>query len=261
MSEAAEGRKTGLLDHLMELRQRMLRSVLAWLLIFIALAPLADRVFAILAAPLLAVLPVDSQMIATQVASPFLAPFKLTLVLALFLAMPYLLHQVWSFTAPGLYRSEQRVAVSLLVSSVLLFYLGAAFAYLVVFPLVFAFFFAQAPVGVTVMTDISQFLDFALTLLFAFGLAFEVPVAVVLLVRTGVTTPAQLAKGRAYVLIGAFVIGMLLTPPDVISQTLLAVPMYLLYEAGIMLSRVLVPGHKEVEAQRREAQRHEAKDR
>jgi len=211
-------------------------------------------VFAILAAPLLAVLPADAHMIATQVASPFLAPFKLTLVLALFLTMPYLLHQVWMFVAPGLYRSEQRVAVALLSSSVLLFYLGAVFAYLVVFPLVFAFFYAQAPAGVTVMTDISQFLDFALTLLFAFGIAFEVPVATVLLVRTGVVTPSQLAAGRAYVLLGAFTIGMLLTPPDVISQTLLAVPMYLLYEVGIVLSRVLVPGYKEVEAQRREAE-------
>jgi sec-independent protein translocase protein TatC len=247
--------KAGLLDHLMELRTRLLHGVFAWLLIFLVLAPFAETIFTMLAAPLMAVLPADSQMIATQVASPFMAPFKLSLVVALFLAMPYLLHQIWSFVAPGLYRSEQRVAISLLVSSVLLFYLGALFAYFVVFPLVFAFFFAQAPVGVTVMTDISQFLDFALTLLFAFGLAFEVPVATVLLVRTGVTTPAKLAKGRAYVVVGAFTLGMFLTPPDVISQTLLAIPMYLLYEVGIILSRILVPGHKEVEAQQEAAER------
>lgn len=252
MSEEPDGARAGLLDHLTELRSRLLRAVLLWLLVAVALIPFSETLFSLFAAPLMAALPAGSTMIATQVASPFLAPLKLTLLTALLISMPYLLHQLWSFIAPGLYRSEQRVAIGLLVSSVLLFYLGAWFAYTIVFPLVFAFFSAQAPVGVAVMTDISMFLDFALTLVFAFGLAFEVPVATVLLVRTGVTTPAALARRRAYVLLGAFTLGMLLTPPDVISQTLLAVPMYLLYEAGIVLARWLVPGHKEVEAERGE---------
>jgi sec-independent protein translocase protein TatC len=194
-------------------------------------------------------LPEGTSMIATQVASPFLTPFKTAIVAAVFVAMPWILYQVWAFVAPGLYQHEKRLAMPLVITSALLFYGGVAFAYYVVFPLMFAFFTAVAPEGVSVMTDINAYLDFVLTLFFAFGLAFEVPIATVLLVWAGFTTPAKLASHRAYVLLGAFVVGMLLTPPDVISQTLLAVPVYILYEAGILMAKVMVPGHREVESQ------------
>ena len=187
-------------------------------------------------------------MIATQVASPFLTPFKMTLCVALFLAMPVVIYQIWAFVAPGLYRKEKRFGVPLLISSVMLFYLGLAFAYAVVFPLMFAFFTAAAPEGVAVMTDITSYLDFVLVIFFAFGIAFEVPIATVMLVWAGLTTPANLGSKRPYVLLGAFVMGMLLTPPDVISQTLLAVPVYLLYEAGIIMSRVLMPDKRDDES-------------
>ncbi len=240
-----------IVSHLIELRTRLLRAVLAVLLVFVGTAIFAEEIFTLVALPLQEQLTAGagSSMIATGVASPFLTPFKLAMVAAIFLAMPFILYQLWSFVAPGLYKHEKRLTVPLLVSSTLLFYLGAAFAYFVVFPLMFRFFIAVAPEGVTVMTDIGQFLDFILTLFVAFGLAFEVPVATVLLVKTGFTTPAKLAQKRAYVLLGAFVIGMLLTPPDVISQTLLALPVYILYELGIVMARLAVPGHKEVEAQ------------
>jgi sec-independent protein translocase protein TatC len=184
-------------------------------------------------------LPEGSSMIATQVASPFLTPFKTTMFAALFLSMPVVLYQVWSFAAPGLYYKEKRFAVPLLISSIALFYLGTVFAYVVVFPIVFAFFTSAAPTGVAVMTDITSYLDFVLVLFFAFGVAFEVPIATVILVWSGLTTVEALAKNRAYVFLGAFVVGMLVTPPDVISQTLLAVPVYLLYECGILLARTL----------------------
>jgi sec-independent protein translocase protein TatC len=219
--------------------------------LFVLIAPFANELFTLTAAPLMAHLPAGTSMIATEVASPFLTPFKLTLFIALALAMPYVLYQVWSFVAPGLYHRERRFAFPLLVSSIFLFYAGIAFAYFVVFPLVFAFLTAASPTGVTVMTDIGHYLSFVLALFLAFGIAFQVPVATILLVRTGFTTPVQLGKKRPYVIVGAFVIGMFLTPPDIISQTLLAVPMYVLFEAGIVLSRWLVPGWKEVEAQRR----------
>ena len=178
-------------------------------------------------------------MIATQVASPFLTPFKTTMFAALFLAMPVVLYQLWAFAAPGLYKKEKRFAVPLLASSMALFYLGAMFAYFVVFPLMFSFFTSAAPAGVAVMTDISSYLDFVLVLFFAFGMAFEVPIATVILVWSGLTSIESLEKNRAYVFLGAFIVGMLITPPDVISQTLLAVPVYLLYECGILLSKVL----------------------
>jgi sec-independent protein translocase protein TatC len=181
-------------------------------------------------------LPADSSMIAIEVASPFLIPFKLTLFLALFISIPYVLYQLWSFVAPGLYKHERRLAAPLLVSSTVLFYAGATFAYFVVFPLVFAFFTGTAPEGVSVMTDISRYLDFVLTLFFAFGAAFEVPVLTVLLVWTGMATQESLRQKRPYIIVGAFVIGMLLTPPDVISQTLLAVPVWLLFELGVYFS-------------------------
>lgn len=245
-SELAEGT---LLSHLVELRSRFVRIALAVLVVFVCLAPFAERVFTLVATPLMDQLPENASMIATQVASPFLTPFKLAFVAAIFVAMPVILYQVWAFIAPGLYASEKRFVMPLLVSSILLFYLGVAFAYYVVFPLMFAFFTAVAPEGVAVMTDITAYLDFVIAIFFAFGLAFEVPVATVLLVKAGLVTPAQLRAQRPYVFLGAFVLGMLLTPPDVISQTLLAVPMYLLYESGIIMSRYIVPGHREVEAQ------------
>ena len=232
--ELAEGT---LLSHLIELRTRLLRMVLAVLVVFIGLLPWADDIFARVSEPLREVLP-GGQMIATQVASPLLTPFKLTFFAALFVAMPVVLYQIWAFVAPGLYRKEKRFAMPLLASSIVLFYMGIAFAYYVVFPLMFNFFTSIAPEGVEVQTDISQFLDFITTIFFAFGLAFEVPIATVLVVWTGLTTPKKLANARPYVFLGAFVVGMFLTPPDMISQTLLAVPVYLLYELGILMSKI-----------------------
>jgi len=228
-----------LLSHLIELRSRLLKAGSAVLLFFVVLVPFSDVVFKQVALPLMQKLPEGSTMIATQVASPFLTPFKTTMFAALFLAMPVVLYQLWSFAAPGLYKKEKKFAVPLLVSSVGLFYLGAAFAYVVVFPLMFGFFTSAAPAGVSVMTDISSYLDFVLVLFFAFGVAFEVPIATVILVWSGLTSIETLKKNRAYVFLGAFIVGMLVTPPDVISQTLLAVPVYLLYECGILLSKVL----------------------
>ena len=241
--ELAEGT---LLSHLIELRTRLLRMVLAVLVVFIGLLPWADDIFARVSEPLREVLP-GGQMIATQVASPLLTPFKLTFFAALFVAMPVVLYQIWAFVAPGLYRKEKRFAMPLLGSSIVLFYLGIAFAYYVVFPLMFNFFTSIAPEGVEVQTDISQFLDFITTIFFAFGLAFEVPIATVLVVWTGLTTPKKLGSARPYVFLGAFVIGMFLTPPDMISQTLLAVPVYLLYELGIIMSKVFVSREEEPE--------------
>jgi len=228
-----------LISHLVELRTRLLKAVGATLLLFVCLVPFAQNIFTLVATPLMDKLPEGGQMIATQVASPFLTPFKTTLFVALFFAMPVILYQIWQFVAPGLYRKERRFAVPLLVSSILLFYGGVAFAYYVVFPLMFGFFAAVAPEGVTMMTDINAYLDFILTLFFAFGMAFEVPIATVMLVWSGLVKTAALRKARAYVFLGAFVAGMFLTPPDAISQTLLAVPIYLLYEAGLILCRVM----------------------
>ena len=226
-----------LLSHLIELRTRLLRIAMAVVGVFIVLLPWADDIFALVSQPLREVLP-GGQMIATQVASPLLTPFKLTFFVALFIAMPIVLYQIWAFVAPGLYKKEKRFAMPLLGSSIVLFYMGIAFAYFVVFPLMFNFFTTIAPEGVEVQTDISQFLDFITTIFFAFGLAFEVPIATVLVVWTGLTTPKKLAGARPYVFLGAFVIGMFLTPPDMISQTLLAVPIYILFELGIVMSRI-----------------------
>jgi len=237
-----------LISHLIELRSRLIKAMLAVLLVFICLVPFSRRVFSLVATPLMERLPAGGSMIATQVASPFLTPFKLTMFVALFLAMPAVLFQVWRFVAPGLYRKEKRFAVPLLVSSILLFYAGTAFAYYVVFPLMFRFFAAANPPGVTMMTDISAYLDFVLTIFFAFGVAFEVPIATVMLVWTGLISLDSLRRTRPYVFLGAFVVGMFLTPPDVISQTLLAVPMYLLYESGIWMSRIMLPD-KEAKSQ------------
>lgn len=238
-----------LLGHLIELRNRLLRCVIAVILVFAALAAFAQDIYHQLAKPLMAVLPENSSMIATDVAAPFFAPFKLTFIVAICLAIPYILLQVWQFIAPALYSREKRLMAPLVVSSTLLFYSGIAFAYFIVFPIVFGFFTSVAPEGVTVATDISNYLDFVLKLFFAFGLSFEIPVAILLMVWTGVTTRAALAEKRPYIVVGAFILGMLLTPPDVISQTLLAVPMWLLFELGLALSRFYQPKTEQQENQ------------
>ena len=235
-----------LLSHLIELRGRLLKVAAAVVLVFIALLPFSRRIFSLVSEPLRELLP-GQQMIATEVASPLLTPFKLTFFVALFIAMPVILYQVWAFIAPGLYRKEKRFAFPLLATSILLFYLGIAFAYYVVFPLMFGFFTSVAPDGVEVMTDISHFLSFITMIVLAFGIAFEVPVATVLLVWTGLTNIDKLSKARPYVFLGAFVVGMFLTPPDIISQTLLAVPVYLLYECGIIMSRIFARKPEEAE--------------
>ena len=234
-------------DHLVELRDRLLRALLTVVIVLLCLFPFANDLYAVLAAPLLKHLPEGTTMIATEVASPFLTPFKLALVLSVFVAMPMILYQMWAFVAPGLYKKEKKLVFPLMISSSLLFYLGMAFAYYVVFPLMFAFFQAVAPEGVAIMTDISKYLDFVLKIFFAFGLAFEVPIATILLVWTGFTTPEALTAKRPYVVVGAFVLGMLLTPPDLISQTLLALPMWVLFELGIVFSKLYVRGQKEKE--------------
>ncbi|NVK58057.1 MAG: twin-arginine translocase subunit TatC [Alteromonadaceae bacterium] len=227
--------ENSLISHLIELRSRLLRAVLSVLLVFICLAYFSNDLYQLLAQPLLKTLPVNSSMIATDVASPFFAPFKLTMVLSFFLAIPYVLYQVWGFVAPGLYRNEKKLVAPLLFSSTLLFYAGMAFAYFVVFPVVFAFFTSVAPEGVTVATDINSYLNFVLKLFFAFGVSFEIPVAIVLMCWTGMTDADSLRQKRPYVIVGAFVVGMLLTPPDIISQSLLAIPMWILYEFGIIV--------------------------
>jgi sec-independent protein translocase protein TatC len=238
-TEQSGDKEQSFFSHLIELRSRLLRAVVAVLLILVALIPMANRLYAWLAKPLIDHLPVGGAMIATDVASPFFAPLKLAFFVALFLAMPFILYQIWAFVSPGLYRHERKLALPLLGSSVLLFYTGCAFAYYLVLPAIFTFMTAVAPVGVAVMPDISRFLDFVLVLFLAFGFCFEVPVALVILVAIGVATPEQLVKSRPYTIVGAFVIAAILTPPDVVSQLLLAIPMCLLYEVGIFASRLL----------------------
>ena len=228
-----------LLSHLMELRTRLIRISIAVIGVFVILLPFSQKIFVVVSKPLVDVLP-GQKMIATAVASPLLTPFKLTFFVALFVAMPVVLYQVWAFVAPGLYKREKRFAFPLLGSSILLFYAGIAFAYFVVFELVFGFFASVTPQSVEMMTDIAAYLDFITKIFLAFGLAFEVPIATVLVVWTGLTTPEKLGKARPYVFLMAFVLGMFLTPPDVISQTLLAVPVYLLYELGIVMSKLFV---------------------
>ncbi|QFU00445.1 Sec-independent protein translocase protein TatC [Halomonas sp. THAF5a] len=234
-----EQNQAPLIEHLIELRSRLMRAVIAILVIFLGLYAFANDIYLFVAEPLMALLPEGSQMIATEVASPFLAPFKLTLVVAVFIAVPFVLHQAWAFIAPGLYDNEKALALPILASSVALFYGGAAFAYYVVFPLLFQFFTQTGPENVAVMTDINQYLNFVLKLFFAFGVAFEIPIATFLLILSGATTVESLSKKRPYVVLGCFVIGMLLTPPDVVSQSLLAVPMYLLYEVGLLFGRLV----------------------
>ena len=240
-----EDKEMTLIEHLLELRDRLTKAVLAVIVLFLVLFPFANDLYLFIAEPLMRYMPQDGGMIATAVASPFLTPFKLSLVLAIYLAMPVILYQLWAFIAPGLYAHEKRLIGPLLFSSVFLFYAGGLFAYYVVFPLVFQFLTSTAPEGVTIATDISLYLDFVIKMFFAFGVAFEVPVVTVLLILTGVTSPEKLAHARPYVIVGAFVIGMLLTPPDVISQTLLAVPMWLLYELGVWIGALILKGRGE----------------
>jgi len=239
--EVNDDREQTFLEHLIELRSRLLKASAAVLVVLLALLPFSRRLFEALSAPLTAQLPEGSSMIAIDVASPFLTPFKLALLLALILSIPIVLYQSWAFIAPALYRHEKRLAKPLLYSSVVLFYTGCAFAYFLVFPLIFGFFSGAAPAGVAVMTDISKYLDFVITLFLAFGLAFEIPVATIILVAAGICTVEQLSNARGYVVVGAFTVGMLLTPPDVISQTMLALPMWFLFEAGLFMARILLP--------------------
>jgi sec-independent protein translocase protein TatC len=234
-----EQREESFLDHLTELRSRLLRAVLAVVLAFVALLPFAQALYARFAAPLLDKLPAGGQIIAIDVASPFFAPVKLAFALGLMLAMPVVLYQLWAFVAPGLYQHERRLAVPLLVSATLLFYAGCAFAWYLVLPLVFGFLTAVTPEGVQMMTDISRYLDFVLVVFLAFGFSFELPVAVVILVALGWVDAAQLRAARPYVIVGVFVLAAFITPPDVISQVLLAVPMALLYELGIVAARLV----------------------
>jgi sec-independent protein translocase protein TatC len=228
-----------LIEHLLELRNRLLKMVLAVVVCFAFIYPFANELYLWLSEPIRSLLPVGQSMIATDVTSPFFAPLKLALVLAVFAAIPVILYQLWSFIAPGLYAHEKKIAFPLLFSSVLLFYLGAAFAYYVVFPLVFGFFTSVGPEGIVELPDITSYLNFVLKMFFAFGVAFEIPIATILLIITGVTTPDDLAAKRPYVVVGCFIIGMMLTPPDIISQTLLALPMWILFELGILFGRLM----------------------
>jgi sec-independent protein translocase protein TatC len=241
-----------LIAHLLELRDRLLKIVWGVLLVFLPLMFFAKELYAWLAQPLLLMLPEGTSMIATEVASPFFTPIKLAALVAFVIAMPWVLYQVWAFVAPGLYKNERRLVVPLLASSTLLFYAGIAFAYFLVLPTVFKFIIGVAPEGVAVMTDIAKYLDFVLALFLAFGFAFETPVALVLMVKTGFVTPARLCEVREYVLVGAFVVGAIFTPPDIVSQIMLAIPVYLLYELGIVAARILVPESREVEAQQKQ---------
>jgi len=230
-----------LLDHLIELRARLLRAVAGLLLVFAALLPFGNKLYAWLAQPLLAKLPAGAQLIAIEVASPFFAPVKLAFFAALMLSMPWLLYQAWAFVAPGLYRREKRLALPLLASSLALFYLGCAFAYGLVLPTVFGFLTRITPAGVAMMTDINAYLDFVLVIFLAFGASFELPVALVILVLLGWVTPQQLRQSRGYAVVGIFIVAAVITPPDVVSQLLLAVPMCLLYELGILATRWIAP--------------------
>jgi sec-independent protein translocase protein TatC len=240
MSEEPEQLAEGtLISHLLELRDRLLRALVAVGIAFVPCMYYSNDIFSFVAQPLLAKLPQGSNLIATGVMSPFTTPFKLSFFVALFVAMPYVLYQIWAFVAPGLYRHEKRFALPLLVSSILLFYGGMAFAYFFVFPAMFHFFASTTPKNVTMMTDISQYLNFVLLMFFGFGAAFELPVAVVLLVLTGLVELDKLKSYRGYVLLGVFIVAAFLTPPDAVSQSLLAVPMYLLFEGGLIMARIL----------------------
>lgn len=248
-----------LIDHLLELRNRLIRAVIAIAVCMIAMAPFARQIYAVVSEPLVSRLPEGASMIAIDVASPFFAPFKLVLLMAILVAMPYIIYQVWSFVAPGLYQHEKRIARPLLAAATVLFYVGCLFAYFIVMPVVFGFITKIAPEGVEVMTDITRYLDFVLIMFLAFGLSFEVPVVTVVLVAIGVVTPDALAKMRGYVVVGVFFVAMLITPPDMVSQTLLALPVWALYELGIVFARMV---HRNTEAERsdREAETGESSD-
>ncbi|MDM7856791.1 twin-arginine translocase subunit TatC [Thiopseudomonas acetoxidans] len=248
MSQNTDTGSMPLVAHLTELRNRVLRCVAAVLLVFLCLFYFAQEIYALVSAPLRAYLPEGATMIATGVASPFFTPFKLTMVVSVFVTIPYILHQVWGFIAPGLYQREKRIAVPLLVSSIFLYYAGMAFAYFVVFPIMFGFFASVTPAGVAMMTDIGQYLDFVLTIFFAFGVAFEIPVATFLLIWVGVVEVATLKKSRPYVVVGCFVVGMVLTPPDIFSQTLLALPMWFLFEVGLIFGGLAIKDRAKAEA-------------
>ena len=238
---AAEDGAGSLVAHLVELRSRLLRGVAGLLLVFVALLPFANRLYAWLAQPLLEKLPAGAQLIAVEVASPFFAPLKLAFFVAVVVAMPWLLYQAWAFVAPGLYQRERRLALPLLGSALALFYAGCAFAYFVVLPAVFGFLHSVTPEGVAMMTDINAYLDFVLVIFLAFGLSFELPVALVILALLGWVTPAQLREWRGYAVVGIFVVAALITPPDVVSQLMLAIPMVALYEGGILAAAMLAP--------------------
>ncbi len=252
MSDSANippgGQEMPFLAHLVELRDRLLRIVIAILIVFLALSPFLNDLFTFFSEPLQRSLPEGTQMIATSPISPFFIPLKLGLVLAAFISIPYSLYQIWGFIAPGLYKHEKYLVTPLLVSSTLLFYLGIVFAYFVVFPIIFQFMVSTTPDGVSMMTDISSYFDFVLKLFFAFGVAFEVPVATFLLIWTGMTTPESLSEKRPYIIVGAFIIAMLMTPPDIISQTLLAIPVLLLFEAGLFFSKLMLRKRAEMVA-------------
>ncbi len=248
------------MSHLVELRDRLLRAVLVILVIFLALFSFSNELYSLLAEPLLIHLPAGSSMIATEVASPFLTPFKLSMMSAIFIGMPFILYQLWAFIAPGLYKHEKSLAFPLLFSSIILFYLGMVFAYFVVFPLMFQFFTGIALEGVTMMTDITKYLDFVLKMFFAFGIAFEVPIATILVISTGMTTADKLAEKRAYIIVVAFIAGMLLTPPDVVSQMLLAVPMWVLFELGLIFSRILTRKKIRLDKEREEQEEKDLDD-
>ena len=241
-----------LVQHLLDLKTTLTRSILAVLILFVFLFPFANEIYVYISEPLTRFMPSDTSMIATGVASPFLTPFKLSLVLAIYMAMPFLLFQLWRFIAPALYKHERQLVAPLMFFSSFLFYAGGAFAYYVVFPLVFGFLSTTAPDGVTIATDISLYLDFVIKMFFAFGVAFEVPIVTVLLILSGMASPQKLAHGRPYIIVGAFVIGMLLTPPDIISQTLLAIPMWLLYEIGVVVGGYVLK-RRQAAAKKREA--------
>ena len=241
MADAADDTERPLVAHLLELRARLLRGAAGLLLVLLALLPFANTLYAWLAQPLLEKLPAGGQLIATEVASPFFAPLKLAFFVAVVLAMPWLLYQAWAFVAPGLYKREKRLALPLLTSALVLFYAGCAFAFFLVLPAVFGFMAKVTPDGVAMMTDINAYLDFVLVLFLAFGLAFELPVAMLVLVLLGWVSPAQLREGRGYAVVGIFVVAAIVTPPDVVSQLMLAIPMCLLYEAGIIAASMVSP--------------------
>lgn len=253
--QASSAPEQPLMAHLLELRDRILKMIYGIVIVFAPLAYFSKQIYAIVAEPLMKLMPEGTSMIATEVASPFFAPLKLSMILAVAISMPWTLFQLWAFVAPGLYKSERRLVTPLLTSSTLLFYAGMAMAYFLVLPTVFAFLISVAPEGVAVMTDINKYLNFVLAIFLAFGIAFETPVAIVLLIYTGFVTPKQLRDSRGYVLVGCFVVAAVLTPPDVVSQFLLAVPTYVLYEIGIIAGQWLTPGTKEVEQQQAIAER------